>query len=196
MQSTANHQHGIGDVNAETKGAGARYNAGKIPLELIPLRTIAQHSEHIGGRIMYNAEIDALYALACFQEGGDESDLLDAIAAVGPAWAECAAVFDYGRKKYAEWNWAKGMPWSVPLACAARHLLLGPMVGEQVDAESKLPHRGHFLCNIVMLLTFVRTYPEGDDRPSKWLTPVDGIAEHAALEDDARLIADSNSAAA
>jgi hypothetical protein len=198
MQTIANHQHGIGDVNAETKGAGARYNAGKIPLELIPLRTIAQHSEHVRGRARYGAEIDALYALAAFQEGGTEADLLEAIAAIGPAWGECAAVFDYGRKKYAEWNWAKGMQWSVPIACAARHVLFGMMAGEPNDGESHLPHRGHFLCNIVMLLTFVRTYLEGDDRPSKWLAPAPDAAmeHHAALELDARLIAESNAAAA
>ena len=89
------------------------------------------------------------------------------------------------------------MPWSVPLACAARHILLGPMAGESIDSESGLSHRGHFLCNIVMLLTFVRTYPEGDDRPSKWLGSMDGALQaHAALEDDARLIAESNAAAA
>lgn len=186
---------GIGDVSSDAKGAGARYNAGKVPLELIPLRLIAEQRQRTAGG-KYAAEIGALLALARFQEGGTTDDLYDAIAAIGPAWEECAAVFDYGRRKYAEWNWAKGMPWSVPIACAARHLLYGPMAEQENDAESGLSHRGHFLCNIVMLLTFVRTYAEGDDRPAKWLAPLTAWAEHDARELDARLIADSNASCA
>lgn len=156
----------IGDVNSTARGSGARYNAGKTPVELIPLRVIAEFRMLMDGPSM---EVQALLELGKFQEGGSAMNLINAIQAIGPAWDECAAVFDYGRKKYAEWNWAKGMSWNIAIACAARHLLFGIMAGEALDPESKLPHRGHFLCNIVMLLTFIRTYPEGDDRPSKWL---------------------------
>jgi len=186
---------GIGDINSDAKGSGARFNTGKNPLELIPLRLIAEQRIRATGGSVSN-ENRALLALARFQEGGGIDDLLDAISAIGPAWEECADVFDYGRRKYAEWNWAKGMSWSVPIACAARHLVYGIMDGEENDCESHLPHRGHFLCNIVMLLTFVRTYPEGDDRPVKWLSPLRAHAEHANREEDARLIAESNSSAA
>jgi hypothetical protein len=80
-------------------------------------------------------------------------------------WMDCAAVFDYGRKKYATWNWAKGMPWSVPMACAVRHCL-AILRGEENDPESGLPHRGHVACNLVMLAQYEHTYLEGDDRPS------------------------------
>lgn len=188
-------REGIGDVNSNAKGAGARYNAGKVPLELIPLRLIADQIQHGAGPVI-DHDVQALYALARFQEGAGVEALHDAIDAIGAAWDECAAVFDYGRRKYAEWNWSKGMPWSVPIACAARHLLYGTLAGEQNDPESGKPHRGHFICNVVMLLTFVRTYPEGDDRPTKWLAQLTGMAEHAAREDDARLIAESNAAIA
>lgn len=192
---TTTFKSGIGDVNSDAKGAGARYNAGKIPLELIPLRVIAEHAQR-SMDVQYEPEVDALFALARFQEGGGIADLLDAVRAIGPRWDECAAVFGYGRNKYAEWNWSKGMAWSVPIACAARHLVFGIMAGEHNDQESGLPHRGHFLCNIVMLLTFIRTYPEGDDRPSKWLAPMrEDMLAHAARELDARLIADSNALA-
>lgn len=88
----------------------------------------------------------------------------------GDWWTDCALVFDYGRKKYAEWNWAKGMAWSIPLACAVRHLL-AILRGEENDPESGLPHRGHVACNLVMLAQYEATYHEGDDRPTKWLTP-------------------------
>ena len=81
-----------------------------------------------------------------------------------PLWAfdDCARVFEYGKKKYAAWNWAKGMPWSVPLACALRHL--GAIQrGEVDDPESNLPHLGHVMCNIVMLAHYAKYYPEGND---------------------------------
>lgn len=183
----------IGDVNSDARGSGARFNAGKAPIELIPLRLIAEQQRRAGRFGKFSAEIEALEALSRFQEGGSADDLHDAIDAIGAAWVECSQVFDYGRNKYASWNWAKGMAWSIPLACAARHLVFGMMAGEEFDLESKLTHRGHFLCNIVMLLTFIRTYPEGDDRPAKWLGALgkDTMTTHTARETDARLIAES-----
>lgn len=108
----------VGDVNSAARGSGARYNDGKVPLELIP----------------------------------------------GIALEDCARVFDYGRRKYAAWNWAKGMAWMVPFGCLLRHLYAWAR-GEDNDPESGLPHLGHAMCNLVMLCTFAHTYPEGDDRP-------------------------------
>ena len=108
----------IGDVNSTARGSGARYNDGKIALDLIP----------------------------------------------GIALEDCARVFDYGRKKYAAWNWAKGMQWMVVFGCLLRHLYAWAR-GEDNDPESGHPHLGHAMCNLVMLTTFARTYPEGDDRP-------------------------------
>lgn len=70
------------------------------------------------------------------------------------------------------WNWAKGMAWSIPIACAARHLL-AMMNGEVLDPESGFPHRGHAMANLIMLLTYQDTFPEGDDRaPAGYLLPV------------------------
>jgi hypothetical protein len=168
--------NGIGDVTSNAKGAGARYNAGKTPLELIPLRLIVEERRKALGNLC-EAELDALEALAIFQEGGGVDNLIDAIQAIGSQWDECAAVFEYGKRKYAEWNWAKGMPWSVPIACAARHILYGVMQDEENDKESGLPHRGHFICNIVMLWTYAHTYKEGDDRPKQWLVGLGGEAK-------------------
>jgi len=111
-------QEGIGDVNSEAKGSGARFNSGKPDFSLIPLVTLE-----------------------------DE-----------------ARVWEYGKKKYAAWNWAKGMPWSVPFACAVRHLSAWQR-GEDLDPESGLPHIAHVACNIRMLTLYSKTYPEGDDRP-------------------------------
>jgi len=81
-----------------------------------------------------------------------------------------ARVWSYGERKYAAWNWAKGMPWSVPLACALRHISAWQR-GEENDEESGLPHLAHAMCNLRMLMLYSKTYPEGDDRPPKELMP-------------------------
>ena len=73
-------------------------------------------------------------------------------------------VFEYGARKYAAWNWAKGMPWSVPLGCALRHID-ADLSGELYDYESGETHMAHAISNVVMLDYFLNTYPEGDDRP-------------------------------
>lgn len=113
---------GVGDVNSNEKGSGARYNQGKADLSLIPLSTLE-----------------------------DE-----------------ARVWMYGEAKYKRFNWMKGMAWSIPLACALRHLAAWQN-GEDIDPESGQPHLAHAMCNLRMLTLYSRTYPEGDDRPKDWL---------------------------
>ncbi len=168
---------GIGDVTSDERGTGARYNAGKVPYELIAWYPFAMALPSSGPG---QSEVrTALMALGHFQAGGRERDLHDVLtytrAAAGitltQMYAETANVLDYGRIKYAEWNWAKGMPWSVPIACAARHLLGTPgnpgMWADQrgIDPDSGLFHAGHVGCNVMFLLQYMETYPEGDDRP-------------------------------
>lgn len=77
-------------------------------------------------------------------------------------------VWMYGQEKYAAWNWAKGMDWSIPFACAMRHLMQW-QAGEDIDEESGLPHIAHAMCNLRMLTLYNKTFPEGDDREEKWL---------------------------
>lgn len=79
-----------------------------------------------------------------------------------------ARVWMYGKAKYAAWNWAKGMPWSAPLACLMRHMAAWQR-GEENDPESGLPHLAHAMCNLRMLTLYSRTYKEGDDRPTQWI---------------------------
>jgi hypothetical protein len=79
--------------------------------------------------------------------------------------AGCCRVFMGGKLKYAEWNWAKGMPWSTCFDCAMRHLIKWWYCGEDIDPESGEHHLDHILCNIFMLVHYKDTYPEGDDRP-------------------------------
>lgn len=102
---------------------------------------------------------DARGSGARYNAGKTRFDLLP-LTALKPA----ADVFAYGANKYAAWNWAKGMPWSVPYACMMRHLEAWYR-GEELDPESGLPHLGHVMCNLVMLTHYAEFYREGDDRP-------------------------------
>lgn len=162
---------GIGDVTSNAKGSGARFNAGKPDLSLIPLDLFAKglFSKCDKDSPQHRA-VRALELLGHFQRTHNVDYLYDLLDVLGlDGWEECAHVFDYGRRKYAAWNWAKGMPWSVPLACAARHLLWMVTSPTAPDNESRLPHRGHVFCNVVMLLQYAKTYTEGDDLPPKGL---------------------------
>lgn len=158
----------VGDVTSTAKGSGARFNEGKAALELIPLALLANYYR---GRPVpltdsQRAANNALFALGMFQERSHEADIeaiFGMLDADGKAFTDCAAVFKYGSQKYAPWNWAKGMAWSVVIGCAARHLV-AIINGEEIDPESGLPHRGHVMCNLVMLMTFLEVFQEGDDR--------------------------------
>lgn len=163
---------GIGDVTSNAKGSGARYNAGKAPLDLLPLRlmvdfyaALMDDPSNEQATPLQRQALAALNQLANFQETQKRGFLIKALRAFDHGIIrDIALVFDYGRRKYAAWNWAKGMPWTVPLACAARHLE-DIILGQDNDAESGLPHRGHFGCNVAMLFTYLDTYTEGNDLP-------------------------------
>lgn len=77
---------------------------------------------------------------------------------------DTARVWEYGAKKYAAWNWAKGADWNVPFDSLMRHLAAWQN-GEDIDPESGLPHTAHIICNAMMLVHYERFYPEGDNRP-------------------------------
>ena len=156
-------------LDSNKRGTGARYNEGKPPVELLDIMTVALHMdppEHA------DPESAALFALGVWQESGgkDENALHDAIEYLVQDlghfwWLETAKVLGAGARKYRPWNWAKGMPWSVPLGCAVRHLLaaLGSDTAVPVDSETGRPHRAHALCNLMFLARYMREYHEGND---------------------------------
>lgn len=164
----------IGDLESRERGTGARLNDGKPQVDLIPftalalcfspspivevLRCVGQFQTASRSPDSKRFLVSAYDALASCPSGrGDTSDV------VGLVFDE-AAVFAYGAKKYAAWNWAKGMPWSVPIGCIGRHAL-AMQRKEHLDPESNLPHRGHIACNIRMLMHYTEFYPEGNDLP-------------------------------
>ena len=150
-------EYTVGDINSLARGSGARANGGKMRLEYVPVGLW----QDIG--IVPKGWEDFVSQLASFQNGDNAAIFRSLPYCQHYIYAACD-VFDYGAQKYAAWNWAKGMPWSVPIACIGRHLRAMAQ-GEQYDKESGKLHEGHILCNVLMLCTYVEYYPEGDDRP-------------------------------
>lgn len=75
-----------------------------------------------------------------------------------------------GILKYDEWNWAKGMKWSVPMDCILRHLTKWWWLGEDNDPETGEHHLDYVICNLIMLKHYLTSFQEGDDRPNSELT--------------------------
>lgn len=155
---------GVGDINSDAKGSGARFNTGKPTLELIPLSIIVPyfHNDDTLTDAQQRA-LRALDALGMFQarEGG----VYEVLRELGDHWDGCAAVFEM-TPEFSDWKWTKGLKWSVPIGRAARHLM-AIIRGETTNPESCLSHVAHVYCNVVMLLTYAGTFTQGDDRPTK-----------------------------
>lgn len=74
-----------------------------------------------------------------------------------------ASVLGFGANKYAAHNWRNGIQYSRLISAAYRHL--GSInKGEDVDAESGLPHSYHLGCCVMFLSEMMRTRPDLDDR--------------------------------
>lgn len=85
-------------------------------------------------------------------------DLLDPLALEG-----LAAVLTFGAKKYASHNWRGGINYSRLIAAGLRHMF-AIIRGEDVDAESGLPHVDHLGCCWMFLSNMMKTRPDLDDR--------------------------------
>jgi hypothetical protein len=178
----------VGDVNSDEMGTAARANGGKAAFDLLPLEQVAYLMSRDRGIWETSNQIDAVKlvdTLANFQRNENEAyDLLYVAMAYhvnhsSPeiiknmdmlgALEDVCHVWDYGRKKYAEWNWAKGAPWSVPIGCMMRHIRLQIIDGETMDVDSGHMHTSHIVCNAMMLVHYSRYWhqraPEADNRP-------------------------------
>ena len=72
-------------------------------------------------------------------------------------------VLEYGVKKYAPYNWAKGLSIKETCESLKRHLD-SFMEGEDNDLESGISHIGHIQCNAMFLSWMMKNRPELDDR--------------------------------
>ena len=152
---------GIGDITSNEKGTGARYNSGKADYSLIPISILADSFAE------ETTSVTALTMLGLYQETQDTEWLMKAFNIFDTDCHGMIKVLEYGSRKYKSWNWLKGQNWSVPLACAVRHLLKIILDGEEVDDESGLHHVYHFKCNVMFLIQYAKSYPEGNDLPPK-----------------------------
>ena len=80
-----------------------------------------------------------------------------------PGLRDVALVGDYGALKYSQFNYKAGMPWMKLLGSCSRHLIAF-IQGEDSDLESGLPHLAHLAYNALMLLDYMRTHKDKDDR--------------------------------
>ena len=83
-----------------------------------------------------------------------------------PEWIQAiGAVLTYGAKKYDDWNWAKGIPFSELLGAAKRHILAFEQ-DSPIDEESHCQHLTHAAVNLLMLSFYVlydENYADFDD---------------------------------
>lgn len=84
---------------------------------------------------------------------------------------EYVRVLTVGAEKYAERNWENGMSWSNVIASAERHLA-AIKKGEDYDKETGILHSAHLQANAAFLTEYYKIYPQGDDRPHKYLKPL------------------------
>lgn len=101
-----------------------------------------------------------------FNEGKPRYDLV-------PPFAEeqFVRVLTQGASKYKERNWELGMQWSKVLASLKRHVAAFER-GEDYDKESGCLHMAHALTNAAFLTEYYKIYPQGDDRPHRYLRKV------------------------
>lgn len=120
-----------------------------------------------------------------YDTGKARTDLLDPVAMMGTA-----RVLAKGARKYAAWNWAKGMPWSKVIGSLLRHTFKF-MLGEDWDADPSCAecqkgtvgtdnwickdHTGELHvdcigCNAMFLQRYARSHTSLDDRFKELIT--------------------------
>lgn len=81
------------------------------------------------------------------------------------AFFEICAVWSFGQKKYAAFNWTKGFAHRRPVAAAVRHIYQW-LAGEDKDPESGYSHLAHACCCLIMVISFQKRGTGTDDRES------------------------------
>jgi hypothetical protein len=99
------------------------------------------------------------------------------------AHRDMVEVLTDGANKYFDRNWENGLSWTSVLASLKRHIAAIER-GEDRDPESGRLHIAHAACNVHFLNTFYYTFPQGDDRPKRFLKlPNIGIDIDGVLAD-------------
>lgn len=99
------------------------------------------------------------------------------------AFQDFVQVLTDGANKYFDRNWENGLSWTSVLASLKRHIAAIEK-GEDFDPESTRLHIAHAACNVHFLNAFYYTFPQGDDRPKRFLKiPHIGIDVDGVLAD-------------
>jgi hypothetical protein len=99
------------------------------------------------------------------------------------AFADFVQVLTDGANKYFDRNWENGLSWTSVLASLKRHIAAIEK-GEDYDKESGFLHIAHAACNVHFLNAFYYIFPQGDDRPKRYLSlPKIGIDIDGILAD-------------
>jgi hypothetical protein len=176
-----------GDLESQERGSGARADAGKpswglMPLtQLLPLLNDGLINESPNPKYPITLG-DCVYHLAYFQRSGEGAEdlLRHSIAYLMDEmnvdfWGACEEVirvWEHGEKKYASFNWMKGMSWNSIIGCYMRHVRK-IRKGTIIDEESGRHHGAHLVCNAMMLVHYARYYPEGNDLPIRWYKEIE-----------------------
>lgn len=94
-----------------------------------------------------------------FDEGKIPLDLISPVALF-----ELGRVLEFGKKKYAAYNWSKGIVFTRVIAAILRHTFKYQM-GETLDPETGISHMAAVMCNSMFLLHFEKFRKDFDDRP-------------------------------
>lgn len=84
------------------------------------------------------------------------------------AYEDFVQVLTDGANKYYDRNWENGLSWTSVIASLKRHINAIER-GEDYDPESGRLHIAHAACNVHFLNAFYHIFPQGDDRPKKFL---------------------------
>jgi hypothetical protein len=84
------------------------------------------------------------------------------------AMEDFVQVLTDGAEKYFDRNWENGLTWTSVLASLKRHVAAIEK-GEDYDLESGRLHIAHAACNVHFINAFYYIFPQGDDRPKRFL---------------------------
>ena len=133
-------------------GAVRDIQEGKGRCDLLPLRIISMFLNN-----------QTLKSIALYQETGDSTHLIDAVALSDcfddrlTTVLEVSKHFEEGAKKYGEFNWQKGIPTHCYIDSAVRHYL------KFLRGDNDEPHNRAFVWNLLCCIWTCQHKPELND---------------------------------
>ncbi len=132
-------------------GVGKKYDAGKLPLELIPYHSVGP----VFWRLRDHPDFCRFTALLGWYQGvtyvPSLARQIKCLPDSGDWIAEVLAVLAHGREKYGELNWRLVNNARTRYTAAALRHLLSHMRGQLTDDETGLRHASHYICNLLFL---------------------------------------------